>query len=344
MSNILILDGGLGTSLEQKYGVHFDDSKPLWSSHLLLNDQDTLTKCQKDFGDVPVDIILTATYQLSLEAFAEHESSDGSNHIKTAIEDSVRIVEKARQPHAQVALSVGPYGATMRPSQEYSGQYDSGMNNLDALYHWHHRRLKTFVEAIEDFTSRVSFVALETIPRADEIKAVRLAMEDIPEFSGTRYWISCLFPGEEDTLPDGNTVEAVVEAMLDPQISSSIPWAIGINCTKVWKLHSLLVSYGSSIKKMLQNTRIREWPALVLYPDGTNGEVYDTTLKEWVLPEGVESQGRASWESQLADLVTEARDRGQWPTIIAGGCCMASAEHIRRLRNTLLPNQLSKDT
>ena len=25
-----------------------------------------------------------------------------------------------------------------------------------------------------------------------------------------------------------------------------------------------------------------EWPVLVVYPDGTDGEVYDTVTKEWV--------------------------------------------------------------
>lgn len=343
MSNILILDGGLGTSLEQRYGVCFDESKPLWSSHLLLNGQDTLTRCQQDFGNIPVDIILTATYQLSLEAFEEQHSSCSSSQFQKALEDSVRIAEKAKQAHAQVALSVGPYGATMRPSQEYSGEYGSNMERLETLYSWHHQRLQMFVKSIENFAARVSFVALETIPRIDEIKALRLAMADIPGLSNTPYWISCLFPGEEGTLPDGNAADVAVEAMLDPKVSSSVPWAIGINCTKVWKLHSLLVSYESAISRLLDGGRILKWPSLVLYPDGTNGEIYDTTSREWVMPEGADAKSHGSWEGQLADVVQGTRHRGGWPRIIVGGCCMASAEHISRLRRKLLPEQPSID-
>lgn len=342
MSNILILDGGLGTSLEQQYGVCFDDSKPLWSSHLLLNDSDTLTRCQKDFGDVPVDIILTATYQLSLEAFKEANANGSSVQIQKAVQDSVRIAEVAKQADAQVALSVGPYGATMRPSQEYSGQYDPKMDHIDRLYQWHHTRLKAFVNSIENVHIRVSFVALETIPRIDEIKALRMAVANLPELAKTPFWISCLFPGECDSLPDGTTAEEAVEAMLDPGVLGAVPWAIGINCTKVWKLQSLVEKYESIVHKMLEKGEIDKWPSLVLYPDGTNGEVYDTSLKEWVLPDGGRNEGYGSWEDQLADVVQGARKRGRWPTVVVGGCCMASAEHIRRLRRTLLPGDLSK--
>lgn len=74
-SRVLVLDGGLGTSLEDKYGVRFNSATtPLWSTHLLVDGQDTLLSCQKDFGDVPVDIILTATYQLSIHGFAAFSS------------------------------------------------------------------------------------------------------------------------------------------------------------------------------------------------------------------------------------------------------------------------------
>lgn len=342
MSNILILDGGLGTSLEQQYGVCFDDSKPLWSSHLLLNDSDTLTRCQRDFGDVPVDIILTATYQLSLEVFEEANANGSSAQIQKAVEDSVRIAEDAKQAHAQVALSVGPYGATMRPSQEYSGQYDPKMNHLDPLYQWHLVRLRAFVESIADFHRRVGFVALETVPRIDEIKALRMAMANCPEFAKIPFWISCLYPGDSDTLPEGTTAEDAVEAMLSTGVTGAVPWGIGINCTKVWKLQSLVEKYESTIQKMLEKGEIDTWPSLVLYPDGTNGEIYDSSLKEWVLPNGGIKEGGGSWEDQVADIVRGTRKRGRWPTVVVGGCCMASAEHIRRLRRTLLPGDLAE--
>lgn len=336
MSNILILDGGLGTSLEQKYNVQFDDTKPLWSSHLLLNDQETLRQCQKDFGDVPVDIILTATYQLSLEIFEEEKLGQGTIDLSATLDDAVRIAEEAKRQHAQVALSIGPYGATMRPSQEYSGNYGPDMNDVESLRRWHQARLKSFVASVVNFRRRVAFVALETIPRVDEIKALRLAMASSSDLSSSRFWISCLFPGEDGLLPDGTPAEDAVRAMFDPEIAGPVPWAVGINCTKVWKLGSLLRQYESAIARMLAEGKIDTWPTLVLYPDGTNGEVYNTVSKQWVLPDGVQIDSQSSWEEQLASVVRETQKRGNWPTIVVGGCCMASAEHIKRLREVFL--------
>ena len=86
---------------------------------------------------------------------------------------------------------------------------------------------------------------------------------------------------------------------------------------------------------MVKNEQLNSWPALVLYPDGTNGEVYNTTTQTWELPEGVEAAGK-TWEEQLAEVVEATRDRGEWPVIVVGGCCRASSDDIKRLRLRLL--------
>jgi len=114
-SRILLLDGGLGTSLEDKYGVKFSNDTPLWSSHLLANGQsDVLLACQRDFGNVPVDIMLTATYQVSIEAFArtitpQHPLGILEHHMPVYLETAVAIAEEAKQPAASIAISLGPY-------------------------------------------------------------------------------------------------------------------------------------------------------------------------------------------------------------------------------------------
>ncbi|VUC33016.1 unnamed protein product, partial [Clonostachys rosea] len=75
MTEIKILDGGLGTSLETDFAVKFSHSTPLWSSHLLVSDPETLLQCQSNFGRVPVDVLLTATYQVSIQGFADTKTS-----------------------------------------------------------------------------------------------------------------------------------------------------------------------------------------------------------------------------------------------------------------------------
>ena len=340
MFELLILDGGLGTSLEQKYHVEFSHATPLWSSHLLASDKDTLEACQRDFGQVPVDVILTATYQLSIEGALKTQTSRYPNgipreSISGLVKDAVDIAAAAKSPDARIALSVGPYGACMIPSQEYSGVYDGEHDSKSSLLTWHQERMLVLAEGVAGDKSRIGFVALETIPRVDEIAAMRQALASTSELASIPFWMSCLFPGDENRLPDGSSVEQALEAMLDPQISTAIPWAVGINCTKTWKLDELLREYESVIGSLLDRGFIDKWPALILYPDGTNGEVYNTETQRWDLPSGSDNTERAPWEVQVADVVKATRARGQWSSIVVGGCCMASHEDIRRLRTII---------
>ncbi|KAK5658951.1 hypothetical protein OQA88_1769 [Cercophora sp. LCS_1] len=285
---IQLLDGGLGTSLEDRYGVKFSEATPLWSSHLLVSDQQTLLDCQTDFGDVGVDVITTATYQVSIEGFAATRTPDWTRgidlpNIPRFLEDAVLIASKAA-PAAQVALSLGPYGATMLPSTEYSGKYDDQHNDEPLLYQWHLERLMLYVKN-QTGLACVSYMAFETIPRLDEVLAIRKLLV-WTEWKRIMPWISCLFPGDDERLPDGSSVQEVVHAMLSCETGAVVPWGIGINCTKISKLDSLVKQYEKAVQELIDLNQLSGWPNLVLYPDGTNGEVYDTVTKTWKVPDG----------------------------------------------------------
>ncbi|CAN8099694.1 unnamed protein product [Discula destructiva] len=331
-SPILFLDGGLGTSLEDKYGVKFSNkTTPLWSSDPLVSAPETLLACQKDFGLAPVDVIETATYQVSIGGFAATKNAQWPDGIDRAsipkfMKDAVDIADQARgKPDAKVALSLGPYGSTMVPGQEYSGAYDELHNNEAQLRAWWAERLALF--AGDDVMGRISYVACETIPRLDEIRALRTAVAD---FTAAPCWVACVFPGEGDALPDGSSIEQVVEAMLLPEASKAQPWGIGINCTKIHKLESLISKFEAAVAGLVEGGKISSWPALVLYPDGTNGEIYNTTTQTWELPAG-EAVQSTPWEQHLGDIVLAASRRQKWSTIMAGGCCKASHSDIKKL-------------
>lgn len=287
-SPILFLDGGLGTSLEDKYGVKFSSkTTPLWSSHPIVSDPETLLACQRDFGQVPVDVIETATYQVSLTGFAATKTEAWPNGIDASrvpdfLKKAVEIADQARgKPYAKLALSLGPYGSTMVPGQEYSGAYDEEHNNESQLLEWWAQRLSLFGDG--QLLDKIAYIACETIPRLDEIAAVRKA---VAGFASKPLWVSCVFPGEGDGFPDGSSVETVVDAMLSHDEAKAQPWGIGINCTKMHKLAGLIDKYEAAVSKMIQEGRLASWPALVLYPDGTNGEVYNTTTQKWEAPAG----------------------------------------------------------
>lgn len=68
---ILLLDGGLGTTLsEAPFHIKFDQSTPLWSSHLILSSPSTLSSVHGVFLSAGAEILQTATYQASLAGFA----------------------------------------------------------------------------------------------------------------------------------------------------------------------------------------------------------------------------------------------------------------------------------
>jgi homocysteine S-methyltransferase len=291
---LIFLDGGLGTTLEEEHAVRFTSSTtPLWSSHLLLtpSGQATLRRCQGDFVRAGAGILLTATYQVSIEGFERtrtDQSPDGvpradiPEFLNAAIsiaEDTASASEDAGRGKAKIALSLGPYGACMIPSQEYSGKYDAEHNDEESLFTWHAERLALF-EQVSGLAGRINYVAFETVPRYDEIRAIRRAFAT-STLKGKPFWISAVYPGEDPTpraLADGTPVTDVVMAMLDLRVSDAVPWAVGINCTGIEKLRALVKPYEAVVKH-LRNLERR--PALVLCPNGTSDEVYDSTTQKW---------------------------------------------------------------
>lgn len=243
-----------------------------------------------------------------------------------------------------VALSLGPYGATMSPSTEYSAVYDNQHSTFEALEDFHLERLQVFTEDPNTWAD-VDYIAFETFGRVDEIRVARQVITEVFAQGAEKkeWWISCVFPdtAEEGCLPTGESVDDAVEAMVEIGVGHDgheleRPWGIGINCTKVSKLRNLLVKFETAVKILLNDDE--EWPALVLYPDGTKkGEYYDTTLKEWVVdgnaPEA--TLGEKAWYEELGDIVEETRNRAPWRAVVVGGCCRTGPAEIEGLRRCL---------
>lgn len=318
---ILLLDGGLGTTLEDEHAVKFSSKTPLWSSHLLIENTNALQSVQRDFANAGADIILTATYQASLAGFentklgsdAGISREEGSRYMVSA----VKIARQAFQGrHGLVALSLGAYGASMVPSTEYSGEY--GSMQEEELVAFHRDRLNIFQDSEE--WNDVDLVAFETLPRLDEVVAVRRVMEST---QGKEYWISCVFPNQDESLPDGSEIMTLVKAMLD---GSRPPFAIGINCTKIYKVAGLIRGFEDAAQ-----SQGLELPRLVIYPDGAGDKVYDTTTQQWM---GGDS-AQAPWDEQMIDIIHQVRRRGRWRGLIVGGCCKTAPGQIAKLRSQI---------
>ena len=329
---ILLLDGGLGTTLEDQYGVKFNATTPLWSSHLLLTDPDTLERAQQQFIKAGVDILLTPTYQASHDGFSRTtingESIDFFEEICQYLDLGVDISRHAfnNQPGV-VALSLGAYGATMSPSQEYGGQY-GGMCDERKLEHWHVARIAMYWAS----WNKVDVVAFETIPRLDEVRAVRTAA-NVNRHSKVMkpYWVTCVFPNEDSRLPDGSSVVDVVKALFEKRewhdgIEMLVPWGVGINCTEVRKLPGLIREYESAAEGLGV-----QLPRLVIAPNGSKGQRYDSATQTW---KGDISDGN-DWAEQVWEVVKAVKQRGKWGGIVVGGCCKTGPDDIAKLRQNI---------
>lgn len=317
---ILLLDGGLGTTLEDEHGVKFSSATPLWSSHLLVENVSALETVQQDFAEAGADIILTATYQASFDGFKNTRvaSANGisEDEARKYMLSAVTIARRAFQGRpGLVALSLGAYGATMVPSTEYSGEY--GTMTEETLFNFHLERMSTFTDS--DEWNEIDLVAIETLPRVDEVRAARKMMR---QGTDKAYWISCVFPNNE-RLPDGTGIDELVKTLLE---GDRQPWAIGINCTKAHKVAALVQRFEDAAQQLHM-----ELPRLVMYPDGAGSKVYDTTLQQWTGDDG----DLQPWDEQVCGIVQEVQKRGRWKGITVGGCCKTTPEHIKRLRKRL---------
>ncbi|RMZ88091.1 hypothetical protein DV736_g4687, partial [Chaetothyriales sp. CBS 134916] len=333
---ILLLDGGLGTTLEDEHLIKFSSLTPLWSSHLLISSPETLSKVQSDFSRAGADIILTATYQASVCGFRK-TLVDGEpvrdEDAKRYMLSSIQIARDAIASRGEglVALSLGAYGATMSPSTEYSGKYGS-ISGSD-LVHFHLQRLDLFASNKTAWAS-VDIVAFETLPRLDEVRAVRQVMRNAP---AKPFWITCVFPNlDTDSLPDGSSIGEVVAAMLE---GDRPPGAIGLNCTKIGKVKKIILQFEDAITQQGHC-----YPRLVIYPDGAGNQVYDTRTQQWVTQTHQTTGAEVrSWSESMIGLVQEVQRRGRWKSIVVGGCCKTSPAMIQDLR-TRLDKYLNEET
>lgn len=104
-------------------------------------------------------------------------------------------------------------------------------------------------------------VDFETLSLLVEVRAVREAIWTAQHASAERreeelFWICCVFPGENLCLLDGQPVDEVVKAMLCKKENATVPYAIGINCTKTRKVAQLLVMFEQAIEKLLDAKEI----------------------------------------------------------------------------------------
>ncbi|GAA5858400.1 hypothetical protein JCM1840_001185 [Sporobolomyces johnsonii] len=133
---VVILDGGMGTSLQAPpFSLSLDSD--LWSSELLATPQgrESLERLHHAWiTESGAQVVESCTYQSSLPLFLPREgpytpsqTSSALSVMTSALPLLTSLTRSPSDPSSDerpiAALSLGPFGAALQPGQEYSGLY-----------------------------------------------------------------------------------------------------------------------------------------------------------------------------------------------------------------------------
>ncbi|OYC98546.1 homocysteine S-methyltransferase [Microbacterium sp. Yaish 1] len=242
---VLLLDGGLGTTLEA--GGH-DLSDELWSARVLAEAPADVRAVHARFAAAGADILTTASYQIGFDNLAA--AGFDAAGTRRLLDLSVRVAREGGAEagrEVRVAASVGPFGATRADGSEYTGDYGLTVAQLER---WHRRRLDALVAAGPDL------LAVETIASPAEAEAVARAVEGI----GIPTWVA--LSAASTAFDDASLRETLAAISRVPGVV-----AVGVNCCPPAAVASALTSAAAAAMPF------------VVYPN--SGESWDADSRVW---------------------------------------------------------------
>ncbi|KAF8906570.1 Homocysteine S-methyltransferase [Gymnopilus junonius] len=383
-SRLALMDGGLGTTLEDVLTLNISQS-PLWSTQPVVSNGEAIVQAHLLFLRAGARIISTSTYQCSMETLkaAGMQPTQAQAIMLKAVhlakEAKARFQEETKERSRSIsekvfiALSLGPFGATLKPTQEFRGIYpppygprkftSEGMDinsfgldeaaehqAIDALSEFHFNRLSVFASDTETWNS-IDFLAFETIPLRREVLAIRRAVTDL--YSEIRknqgegflkpWWISCVFPdGEspEKSYPGGEKIEIedlLIAAFREAPKSKSNHLQLMPSGFGINCTNTKYIRALITKMMLFFKQALVSHPWIVVYPNGN--ETYDEASRVWV-SRGEVAGNQQGWAEEVAVVVKEMeeeRSQGQSVGgIIVGGCCKVGPGDIAVLWRKLL--------
>ncbi|KAL7643282.1 UNVERIFIED_CONTAM: hypothetical protein RMT77_006573 [Armadillidium vulgare] len=306
---VTIIDGGLASTIQLN---GFDvDSDPLWSAKLLHENQDAIYDVHLEFLEAGADVIITGSYQASIEGFQKYLKISKEDAMKL-IEKSVIIARKAEKDFRSridrdtyVAGSAGPYGACLSDGSEYSGTYVNDLSE-EELMDWHKPRVETLI------SSGVDIIAFETFPALKEAIAVLKLLKNYPN---CKCWVCFSCKDNNKTNYGDDFGDAVKQCYSENPDQLQ---AIGINCTNPSYLTELLSQAAKEVPP-------QKLPRIV-YPN--SGEIW--TEKKW-----------SGNNNNFLEVVKS--DFTKWLNFGVrgiGGCCRVTPHHIQELSGHIKNNLL----
>ncbi|MBQ7836686.1 MAG: homocysteine S-methyltransferase family protein [Clostridia bacterium] len=247
-SNIVCLDGGMGTLLQKK-GLRAGEYPEIWN----MTRPDVIREIHKAYYDAGSNVVNTNTFGANMLKFSPDELDE---IVRTAIDNAKWARDNSTSPHPKfTALDIGPTGKLLKPY----GDFD-------------------FEEAVSVFAETVKLgvkygadlILIETMNDSYETKAALLAAKEnstLPVIVTNAY-------GEDGKLMTGASPSAMA-AMLEGMGAD----AIGVNCSLGPK------QLRGVVKELLSVCSV---PVVLKpnagLPVSVNGEtVFDITSEEFAL-------------------------------------------------------------
>ncbi|XP_037977251.2 homocysteine S-methyltransferase YbgG [Plutella xylostella] len=307
-SRVVVLDGGFSSQLSCHVG-HVVDGDPLWSARFLHTHPEDVVNTHLDFLRAGADLIITNTYQASIDGFVEHLGVTAAEAYELMLR-AVELAKRAREMYLEeaegylqieqqplVVGSVGPYGAHLHDGSEYDGSY-ADTTDVQTMREWHRPRMQALVEA------GVDLLALETIPCQEEAE---MLVDLLREFPTVKAWLafSCK---DNQSIAHGESFQKVAQKCWDSNPEQLV--AVGVNCCAPSFVRTLV----SGINAERPHAPI----PLIVYPN--SGEKYNPQIG-WIDRDKCEP---------VEVFIQEWLALG---VRYVGGCCRTYAADVTRIRN-----------
>lgn len=204
MSNIQILDGGMGQELVRRYG---ELNKAMWGIGVMAENPEIVRAVHDDYFAAGAEIATTNTYNIHRDRFVRDGVEDQFDKLNRL---GCRLAVEARDAHGSglVAGGIGPLGGSYRP--------DHG-NDID-------QAASAFAEIAVGQADYVDFYLIETIASLDAARGA-MAGAKVP---GKPVWLS--FTVDDDVGSIIRSGESVDDALkLAEELGAA---AMLINCSR----------------------------------------------------------------------------------------------------------------
>lgn len=292
MTNITILDGGMGQELIHRYG---QPPTPLWSTHVMMHEPNLVGDIHDDYFASGGQVATTNTYAIHRDRLIRHDAANGTSLTGDFValhQKACEIASRSRDKNGsgQIASSLGPLGFSYRPDLSFPPE----------------EAAETFGEIAKIHEPYVDFHLIETASSIEHAKGALMGAS----VSSKPTWLAVSVKDDDGTkLRSGEELYEV--KMLIEEFS---PSALLINC-----------STPEAVSNAIPIIADIDIP-FGAYANGFTFITSDFTKTETV--DALEARNDLG-PNQYADFCQSWVDMG---ATILGGCCEVGPAHIAELK------------